>query len=139
MKKFTLAAVCLLCLAGCQNDNKKAGWSKARTEMEAQAQVCLKDARAALERADYTTARAKVEEIRSQYNLALNAREEAILFMDSVDMRQATQELQRVNQLIHTQPENQILPAEAGTRQEEPAGTLIPARPERPAPRISYP
>ncbi len=107
MKKFTLAAVCLLCLAGCQNDNKKAGWSKARTEMEAQAQVCLKDARAALERADYATARAKVEEIRSQYNLALNAREEAILFMDSVDMRQATQELQRVNQLIHTQPENQ--------------------------------
>ena len=107
MKKFTLAAVCLLCLAGCQNYNKKAGWSKARTEMEAQAQVCLKDARAALERADYTTARAKVEEIRSQYNLALNAREEAILFMDSVDMRQATQELQRVNQLIHTQPENQ--------------------------------
>lgn len=107
MKKFTLAAVCLLCLAGCQNDNKKAGWSKARTEMEVQAQVCLKDARAALERADYTTARAKVEEIRSQYNLALNAREEAILFMDSVDMRQATQELQRVNQLIHTQPENQ--------------------------------
>lgn len=107
MKKFTLAAVCLLCLAGCQKVNKKAGWSKARTEMEAQAQVCLKDARAALERADYTTARAKVEEIRSQYNLALNAREEAILFMDSVDMRQATQELQRVNQLIHTQPENQ--------------------------------
>lgn len=106
MKKIILAAAGLLFLAGCQNDGKKAGWSKARTEMEAQAQVCLKDARAALERADYATARAKVEEIRSRYNLALDAREEAILFMDSVDVRQATQELQHVNQQVHSQPEN---------------------------------
>lgn len=105
MKKIVLTALCTLLLAACQDDGKKNDWSKARTEMEEKAQICLKEARAALGNADYATARAKVNEIRDQYSLALNAREEAILFMDSVDLQQATADLQRTNSLIRTRPE----------------------------------
>ncbi len=105
MKRYIFIALCSALLSACQNDGKKANWSKARIEMEDSAQICLRDARAALERSDYATARSKVREIRNKYNLALDAREEAILFMDSVDLCQATEELQRANKEMQLHPE----------------------------------
>lgn len=93
-----LLAASLLSLS-CGQGGDSRGWSKARTEMEAAGQTLLSEARAALAVRQFDKARAIVEQMRKECTLALDAREEGILLMDSIDLSQARSQLQRTDSL----------------------------------------
>ena len=88
---FLLAA--FLCTA-CKEETHK-DWSKARTEMEQTGQRHLAEAREALKNKNYNVAREKVEMLRKECELALSAREEGILLMDSINLFEAQNLLER--------------------------------------------
>lgn len=62
-------------------------------DYERQGQRWLGLARASLRDADYSLARVYVDSLRTRCKMALNAREEAILLLDSIDLAEAREQL----------------------------------------------
>ncbi|MBQ8098121.1 MAG: hypothetical protein IJ244_01195 [Bacteroidaceae bacterium] len=67
---------------------------KPKADPEVGGRLLLSQARAALNINDYTQAKQCIEQLRKDFPLALNAREEAILLLDSVNLAEAHVELQ---------------------------------------------
>ena len=79
-----LAAVLLAC---------SCGRSDGTADLERQGQRWLDLARASLRDADYPLARTYVDSLRVRCPLALNAREEAIILLDSINLAEACEQL----------------------------------------------
>lgn len=80
---MTFAAILLASAAGCKDKN----------DVEAAGQTCLSDARVALSINDFRKAKSCIDRLRKEYPLALNAREEGILLLDSIDLAEARVQL----------------------------------------------
>ena len=78
-----VAALMLVSATGCKEKN----------DVEAAGQACLKDARTALGANDYAKAKDCIAKLRKDFPLALNAREEGILLLDSIDLAEARVQL----------------------------------------------
>ncbi len=76
---MTFAAILLASAAGCKDKN----------DVESAGQTCLSDARVALSINDFRKAKSCIDRLRKEYPLALNAREEGILLLDSIDLAEA--------------------------------------------------
>lgn len=101
MKQLSILTFLCIGLIFCQSSDKdKNGMSEERQNMEKEGQLCLLNGRKALERKDYTAAREIVEKMRDQYPLALNAREEGILLMDSINLFEAEEQLKMIDQAL---------------------------------------
>lgn len=83
---LSLMLVCVL-ITSCHSGNPS--WSKARQEAESAAAGMLTEARAELQRDSLVRARNIIMSMRSTHRMALTARRQAILLMDSVEMRDA--------------------------------------------------
>lgn len=75
--------------------------SEKRSMMEKNGRKMLLDARQALEEGNYNAARKAIKDLRENFPLALNAREEAILLADSIELFEARQQLEEVDKLIN--------------------------------------
>lgn len=80
---MTFAAILFASAAGCKDKN----------DVEAAGQTCLSDARVALSINDFRKAKSCIDRLRKEYPLALNAREEGILLLDSIDLAEARVQL----------------------------------------------
>lgn len=105
MKKFLplliLPLLCSSCsLFSSKEKEAKPEYSEARTRMESEAQIRLAEARTALSAGDCARAKAVIEKMRKDCYLALAARKEGILLMDSVNIRQSKDELQQADSLL---------------------------------------
>lgn len=85
---MTFAAILLASAAGCKDKN----------DVEAAGQTCLSDARVALSINDFRKAKSCIDRLRKEYPLALNAREEGILLLDSIDLAEARVQLKESEQ-----------------------------------------
>lgn len=74
--------------------------SEKRSMMEKNGRKMLLDARQALEKGNYNAARKAIKDLRENFPLALNAREEAILLADSIELFEARQQLEEVDKFI---------------------------------------
>lgn len=77
--------------------------SEARNKMETEAQARLSMARAKLAQMQCAEAKAIVIKMRKDCYLALSARKEGILLMDSIDIQQAKLELSKADSLMQKQ------------------------------------
>lgn len=77
-------------LFSCKPSSK---WSSVRQSDEAQGQELLNRSRAQLTAKKYDEAERTIKELRKKYPLALTAREEAILLLDSVHLARSSKEL----------------------------------------------
>lgn len=106
MKTISNLAVGLLTaimVAACgQQNNPHPEWSEARTAMEAEGQVILSKARAALARQDFDTARSEVGQLRHRCKLAYDARNAGILLLDSIEIADAQSRLGDVSRQLET-------------------------------------
>lgn len=86
----------------CSKQSNKEGeqYSTRRIEMEAIAQQRLATARKQLSDGDCQAARKTVEAMRHDCYLALTARQQGILLMDSIELRQAQFDLARTDSLM---------------------------------------
>lgn len=105
MRNLSFIVLLIVCavLTACKsekNNDPKANYSEARTKMEAEAQVRLATARKQLAESGYDAAKRTIKKMREDCYLALTAREEAILLMDSIDLWQARADLARVDSLM---------------------------------------
>ena len=101
---ITLAALSF-CFCSC-NEDKKNDYSAKRELEEKEGQKCLEAARDALNKKSYKTARESVEKMRKDYPLALNAREEGILLLDSINLFEAENEIKKINVLLRDKTGN---------------------------------
>lgn len=79
-------------------DEKK--YSEARTRMEAEAAVRLATARKQLAEGKMAQAKQTVEKMRTDCYLAIDARKQGILLMDSIDLRLALAEVAHIDSLM---------------------------------------
>lgn len=100
MKYNTLLGLLLLGLLGSSCADNKTAYDKEREAAEANGKACLTTARAALDDNDFQTAREAVEKMRKEYRLAINARAEGILLMDSINLLEAEHELKIVDKAL---------------------------------------
>jgi len=101
MKKFLYLLVLLPALTACHKKNPaEANWSHARMEAETMADSLLRDSRRACLRGDYSRARLLLDSIRVHHALALNVREKGILLLDSINLFDARQQLERMDTLM---------------------------------------
>lgn len=106
LMRHIFVILCMLTvLTACNNQNGHSDWSKARQEMEAHAQDLLTDARAALGQRKFDAARQHIKTMREECNLALEAREQGILLMDSIDLQEAIHEMMITDSLLRTNPQ----------------------------------
>ena len=84
MMYMAFAAILLVSAAGCKDKN----------DVEAAGQTCLSDARVALSINDFKKAKSCIDRLRKEFPLALNAREEGILLLDSIDLAEARIQLE---------------------------------------------
>lgn len=70
--------------------------------MEAEGQVILAKARAALAHQDFETARREVGQLRNRCKLAYDARNAGILLLDSIEIADAQSRLAEVNRQLDT-------------------------------------
>lgn len=89
---YSLSFLCLLAMCIACKDNKHKDWSEARTKMEQKGQAYLMLSRQALSEKDFATARQHVNLLRKECDLALSAREEGILLMDSINLFEAEEQ-----------------------------------------------
>lgn len=102
MKTKYLLLFLLLALTACKKqDEKTAHYSEARAEMEVLGAESISKARALLAQGNFTAARDTILQMRVNYPLALNAREEGILLMDSIDMGEAQTQLASIDTQLH--------------------------------------
>lgn len=88
-------------LLGGKKDKASDSYSEHRQQMEAEAQGRLALARTQLGRSAYAQARATVEQMRKDCYLALDARRQGILLMDSIDLADARALLVSVDSALH--------------------------------------
>ena len=81
-----LVSIALLMLSGC-------GSKPSTPDYEQQGQRWLALARASLRDADYSLARVYIDSLRARCAMALNAREDAIILLDSIDLAEAREQL----------------------------------------------
>lgn len=95
----------IACSAGGGTKNKvnTEDRSEARNKMETEAQARLSMARAKLAQMQCAEAKAIVIKMRKDCYLALSARKEGILLMDSIDIQQAKLELSKADSLMQKQ------------------------------------
>lgn len=88
---------------GTKNNVNTEDRSEARNKMETEAQARLYMARAKLAQMQCAEAKAIVIKMRKDCYLALSARKEGILLMDSIDIQQAKLELSKADSLMQKQ------------------------------------
>ena len=95
----------IACSAGgeTKNNANTEDRSEARNKMETEAQARLSMARAKLAQMQCAEAKAIVIKMRKDCYLALSARKEGILLMDSIDIQQAKLELSKADSLMQKQ------------------------------------
>ena len=89
---LSLGLLCVLTMCFACKENKHEDWSEARTKMEQKGQAYLMLSRQALSEKNFTTARERVNLLRKECELALSAREEGILLMDSINLFEAEEQ-----------------------------------------------
>lgn len=106
MKKILYILLGGLMLASCslfsskeEKDNKN--YSKNRERMEVEAQGHLSLAREQLAHSQYDLAKATIQKMRKDCYLALDARKEGILLMDTIDLKIAQKELAEVDSMLY--------------------------------------
>lgn len=88
---------------GTKNNVNTEDRSEARNKMETEAQARLSMARTKLAQLQCAEAKAIVIKMRKDCYLALSARKEGILLMDSIDIQQAKLELSKADSLMQKQ------------------------------------
>lgn len=88
-------------LFGGKKDEASDSYSEHRQQMESEAQGRLALARTQLCQGDYAESRATIEKMRKDCYLALDARRQGILLMDSIDLADARALLARVDSGMH--------------------------------------
>lgn len=88
---------------GTKNNVNTEDRSEARNKMETEAQARLSMARTKLAQMQCAEAKAIVIKMRKDCYLALSARKEGILLMDSIDIQQAKLELSKTDSLMQKQ------------------------------------
>lgn len=88
---------------GTKNNVNTEDRSEARNKMETEAQTRLSMARTKLAQMQCAEAKAIVIKMRKDCYLALSARKEGILLMDSIDIQQAKLELSKADSLMQKQ------------------------------------
>lgn len=88
---------------GTKNNVNTGDRSEARNKMETEAQARLSMARTKLAQMQCAEAKAIVIKMRKDCYLALSARKEGILLMDSIDIQQAKLELSKADSLMQKQ------------------------------------
>lgn len=88
---------------GTKNNVNTEDRSEARNKMETEAQARLSIARTKLAQMQCAEAKAIVIKMRKDCYLALSARKEGILLMDSIDIQQAKLELSKADSLMQKQ------------------------------------
>lgn len=103
-KSIIMACLLALGLLSCNSSNKgdesEKEYSEARTRMEKDARNRLAQARRQLASGQPRQARETIKNMRKQCYLAIDARNQGIVLMDSVDLYLAKQELARVDSLM---------------------------------------
>ena len=98
---FAALCLCSACsLFKTKEDPKTEAYSENRSRMEKEAQQRLAKARSLLSGGNCVQAKAVVEQMRKDCYLALDARKEGILLMDSIDLQLARVELARTDSLL---------------------------------------
>lgn len=95
---LSLGLLCVLTMCFACKENKHEDWSEARTKMEQKGQAYLMLSRQALSEKNFTTAREKVNLLRKECELALSAREEGILLMDSINLFEAEEQFRTASE-----------------------------------------
>lgn len=118
MKKITHTVLSFLigCIvfSGCSlfkksnNEDPTESYSSERKRMEKDAQGRLFKARKYLSQGKCKEAKETIEQMREACPLAIDARYKAILLMDSVDLQQARQDLQKADALLRQNPNNSV-------------------------------
>ena len=88
---------------------KKTDWSEKRQLMETRAQEMLSGARQALIRQDFEKAKNTIKAMRTQCNLALEARQQGILLMDSIYLQEAVNKMMQADSLMKTQTVDSLI------------------------------
>lgn len=102
MKTKHLLLFLLLALTACKKqDDKTAHYSEVRAEMEVRGAESISKARSLLAQGNYTAARDTILQMRVSYPMALSAREEGILLMDSIDLGEAQTLLANIDAQLH--------------------------------------
>ena len=100
MKELLSLCICLslsVAIASCH------GKEQTSADPEQQGQLWLAKARAALRGSDFAEARAAIDSLRHLCAEALNAREEGILLLDSIDLAEAHVQLEQAEQAASQQ------------------------------------
>lgn len=106
MKWSFFSILTILCITVSSCNSKKSQeaqteeYSENRTKMEAKAQQMLSAARESLAQSDFSKAKATIQQMRKDCYLALNAREQGILLMDSIDLAISQHELSNLDSLM---------------------------------------
>ncbi len=109
MNKFSYLLFLPLLCGSCsffssKEKEAKPQYSEARTRMESEAKTRLAQARAALSAGNCARAKAVIEKMRKDCYLALSARKEGILLMDSVNICQSKDELRQADSVLRVSP-----------------------------------
>lgn len=96
-------ALVLTCLASCSlfksDKNETDGYSDNRKTMEQEAQRKLQTARVFMQKGDFAQAKKTIEAMRKKDYLAITARKEGILLMDSICLQEAKMQLTKTDSL----------------------------------------
>ncbi len=106
LRIFNISMVCALvltCLASCSlfksDKNETDGYSDNRKIMEQEAQRKLQTARVFMQKEDLAQAKKTIEAMRKKDYLAITARKEGILLMDSICLQEAKMQLTKTDSL----------------------------------------
>lgn len=106
LRIFNISMVCALvltCLASCSlfksDKNETDGFSDNRKIMEQEAQRKLQTARVFMQKEDFAQAKKTIEAMRKKDYLAITARKEGILLMDSICLQEAKMQLTKTDSL----------------------------------------
>ena len=106
LRIFNISMVCALvltCLASCSlfksDKNETDGYSDNRKTMEQEAQRKLQTARVFMQKEDFAQAKKTIEAMRKKDYLAITARKEGILLMDSICLQEAKMQLTKTDSL----------------------------------------
>ncbi len=89
MKRVLLCLLMGLTIASCKEEQPKA---QTPADVEKQGAELLEKARRSLEKGDTKAAREAIATLRKDYPRAIRARRQAILTLDSIDLREAQEE-----------------------------------------------
>lgn len=106
LRIFNISMVCALvltCLASCSlfksDKNETDGYSDNRKIMEQEAQRKLQTARVFMQKEDFAQAKKTIEAMRKKDYLAITARKEGFLLMDSICLQEAKMQLTKTDSL----------------------------------------